>query len=247
MISRSGRVSFLSNPIDSGNPNDNRGLAHSNASAVTSAHGHSVGSGVPFGSSDSVQNFPISMAQGHVLNTFDTQRPPLIPLTPGLDHTVASRVALVNTPANPPTKDQSDNRQSDVVHPNEDGTENPTVNKFTEALADLPQDRQAELTVMFKQFLGDKVSVGSAATESLIDEDSESEETESPTFRATWSSLCGAVRDWVPSVPEVGSSPQKRRRTVAALDRDLAPPTLLLHPDISSTLDSIMNPAQCCI
>ena len=69
------------------------------------------------------------------------------------------------------------------------------MNKFTEALGELSQDRQSELTAMFKQFLGDKVSAGSATTESLIDEGSESEDTESPTFRAMWTSLCGAVRD----------------------------------------------------
>ena len=36
---------------------------------------------------------------------------------------------------------------------------------FTEALGELSQDTQSELTAMFKQFLGDEVSVSSAATD----------------------------------------------------------------------------------
>jgi len=45
----------------------------------------------------------------------------------------------------------------------------------------------------------------------------------------------------VPSVPEVASSPVKRSRIVAALDRSEPPPSLPLFHDASSSLDFIMQ------
>jgi len=45
----------------------------------------------------------------------------------------------------------------------------------------------------------------------------------------------------VPSVPEVASSPVKRRRIVAALDRSEPPSSLPLFHDVSSSLDFIMQ------
>ena len=230
------RVS-IRDPQVSANPSGR--TDHLTLSTRSSGTSHSVIPNRPIGSSDMASSNPNAELRDRILATFNTQNPPLIPLTPSPDLSQAPGDGQGTAQLQPLGADE----QPNTSHPSDTQNQNQeaVLHRFSEVLGDLPQDTQSELTAMFRQFLGDKVSIGSAASESLIDENSETEDTESPTFRSMWSSLCGAVKDWVPSVPEVGSSPQKRRRTVAALDQDLSPPSLPLHPDISSTLDAIMK------
>ena len=49
------------------------------------------------------------------------------------------------------------------------------------------------------------------------------------------------VKEFVPSVPEVKTSPLKRRRTSAWMDREESVDNLPLHPDVVSGLDSCMG------
>jgi len=218
----------------SANPNRNR----SSVSATATKQSGYAGVSGPIGISDSNPAFPFTAAQMRVLQTFDTQNPPFISLTPVQDQ--SSGMGQVDAAIHSHgTEARSEEFDSD--EPSQHDADTPALDRFCQAVSGLPSDKQSELTAMFRQFLGDRASVGSAASEALLEEESGDEESESPSFRSMWHSFCGAVRDWVPSVPEVVSSPVKRRRTVAALDRSEPPPSLPLHPDVSSSLDFIMQ------
>ena len=83
--------------------------------------------------------------------------------------------------------------------------------------------------------------MASVADDQEIDDEVEIQDPTSKSFVELWGSMVKVVKEFVPSVPKVKTSPLKRRRTSAWMDKEESVANLPLHPDIMSGPDSCMR------
>ena len=133
-LNRVYRLSRIAKPIaGSANLNQNG----SSASAAPATQSGYAGVSVPFGISDSNPAVPIAAAQMRVLQTFDTQNPPLISLTLDQDQ-IPGRGQVGDTIQSHGSEAKSGEIDPDKV--SQQDADLPALDKFSQAVLGLPPD-----------------------------------------------------------------------------------------------------------
>jgi len=105
----------------------------------------------------------------------------------------------------------------------------------------LPEESHPSLSEAIKKLL-EESSPGVLVPEiDEVEEEGGVQDTPSKPFVDLWSNMVKLVKEFVPSVPEVRTSPLNKRRTSSLVDREESMDSLPLHPDIISSLDSCMK------
>ena len=140
------------------------------------------------------------------------------------------------------SSDQTQQGPDQPIRPSQAGIRmNAAVDKLQEAMNLLPKESHSSLTEAIKKLVEETTSVASVADEEEIDDEIEVQDSTSKSFTDLWSGMVKLVKEFVPSVPEVKTSPLKRRRTSTWIDKEEIVGNLPLHPDILSGLDSCMR------
>ena len=108
---------------------------------------------------------------------------------------------------------------------------NAAVDKIQEAMNLLPKESQSSLTEVIKKLVEESATVASVADDQEIDDEVEVQDPTSKSFVDLWGSMVKVVKEFVPSVPEVKTSPLKRRIISAWMDKEESVAHLPLHPE----------------
>jgi len=170
-------------------------------------------------------------------STFNTDRPPVIPLDP--DFALRDNVV---------SEDRRTGHVSDQISGGPDQTDdqpenriNLALDKLQEAMNLLPEGNQSSLSNAIKKLVEENTSVVSVPDIVESDEEGEVQDSSSKSIVDLWSGMVKLIKEFVPSIPEVNSSPVRRRRTSSWIDREESVDNLPLHPDILAGLDSCMK------
>jgi len=90
---------------------------------------------------------------------------------------------------------------------------NAAVDKLHEAMNLLPKESHSSLTEAIRKLVDETTSMASVADEEELDEEVEVQDSTSMSFADLWSGMVKLIKEFVPLVPEVRTSPLKRRRT----------------------------------